>query len=352
MMTLLPWHHDPWHQMTDMVRPQRPLLFLGVQGLGKSQFAYALAKAYLCESQSDFALVPACGHCPSCSFFEAQTHPDFFLVQPIQSKTSADQEPAKKGGQIQISQIRDLSDLVHQKGQVGGARVILIEPAHLMGESAQHALLKMLEDENSTSFFILISNKIEALLGTLTSRCHQVFFRAPPLSVSIDWLSSFGVLEDKAKDFLPFFSGAPLLAKTQLEEDNAASIKELLENALKHVQSQGHLSKFFQTWCHDLSEKRDDLLQYLLKVLYDAFMIQVLSQPARYLPASFQAMLKNCLRRPSKSMNIPLYFRGLDKLLELRKEAPFPLQNELRFEEIALVYSTTFLALQYAKEPS
>ena len=55
------------------------LLLHGKQGIGKLEFARALAQSLLCESpESDIG----CGKCPACGWFSEGNHPDFRELLP------------------------------------------------------------------------------------------------------------------------------------------------------------------------------------------------------------------------------------------------------------------------------
>lgn len=132
----------------------------GPGGSGKTSWAMALAAAYLCEHPTDGG---ACGSCPSCRYFEAQTHPDFRLL-----------EAEEAGKTIPLDQIRSV---VHGEigisPQLGQKRVWLIDGDGLL-ESGQNALLKVLEEPPAYAFFILTIRDHSQLLPTLMSRAVHI----------------------------------------------------------------------------------------------------------------------------------------------------------------------------------
>ncbi|NIZ18889.1 hypothetical protein [Entomospira culicis] len=80
---------------------------------------------------------------------------------------------------INIGQIRSL---IHHVGMLSGeSRVVIIEEAHLMQESARNALLKILEEPQKELYFILTTTNKQEMLPTILSRLRPYYFqeRAP-----------------------------------------------------------------------------------------------------------------------------------------------------------------------------
>jgi len=74
-------------------------------------------------------------------------------------------------GTITVKSIRRLYDIAKTKGK---PRVIIIDYAERMGTAAQNAFLKLLEEPNNTTHFILLSHSPETLLPTIISRVQML----------------------------------------------------------------------------------------------------------------------------------------------------------------------------------
>jgi len=77
-----PWHQPLFEQVLAQHQAGRlphALLLHGVPGIGKQQFAQALAEVLLCSAPRAGL---ACGSCHPCQLAVAGTHPDFLLVKP------------------------------------------------------------------------------------------------------------------------------------------------------------------------------------------------------------------------------------------------------------------------------
>ena len=172
----------------------------------------------------------ACGDCPSCRWLAGNNHPDFRHIRP-EAEIEADGEGSatekrKASRQIRIDQIRELEDFVFIGSHRGGARVAVIEPADAMTASAQHALLKILEEPSLGVYFILVTSRIRALLPTILSRCRVMKLPKPDLAEANQWLARIG--ETEALELLSLVGGAPLLAQAESQSGRAAAIRAVV----------------------------------------------------------------------------------------------------------------------------
>jgi DNA polymerase-3 subunit delta' len=141
------------------------LLFTGPAGGGKRRTALAVAQALNCTApKSSDAGVDACGACPACARIARRAHPDVLIVEPGES------------GSIKIEQIRDVVDRSNYRPFEGRRRAVIIDHADAMGEDAQNALLKTLEEPPPASVFILVTATPDILLPTVVSRCSRIRF--------------------------------------------------------------------------------------------------------------------------------------------------------------------------------
>ena len=181
-------HSNAWTLIqADLARERlsHALLLSGPAGIGKLDFAEALASSLLCDQP--LADGRACGKCISCTWHASGNHPDFRRVRPEafedplvdaeSDKPASSKTDRKKSEQIRIDQVRGLESFI-QVGSHRGRRVIVIEPAEAMNEATANALLKSLEEPPPGVHFLLVSHAAERLLPTVRSRT-----RAVPLGV-------------------------------------------------------------------------------------------------------------------------------------------------------------------------
>ncbi len=153
-------------------RPAQSFLFVGPEGVGRRAVARWFAYGLNCERG-----FPPCGECASCRLNE---HPDYLEISP-RTKTKTGQ--AARRPQIHLDQIApregaEEPSLIEwmQTAPRFRAKVAVIDSAHLLGEQAANALLKLLEEPPSYAYLILIAPVREAVLPTLASRSLTVSF--------------------------------------------------------------------------------------------------------------------------------------------------------------------------------
>lgn len=138
-------------------------LFSGPQSIGKSlcalEFACALA------SEPDFEPT---GEKP---------HPfDVLVVRPREETRRG----VTKTKSISAEEIREALSFLGSFPASGRYRVVLIEDAHKLSQTAQNVLLKTLEEPNPTSIIILVTHETGSIVPTILSRIERVRFDFVP----------------------------------------------------------------------------------------------------------------------------------------------------------------------------
>ena len=152
-------------QIREMIKLQQfpnAVIFSGLAGIGKKKIAQAAALSLLCENDEK-----PCGSCPSCRAFMADSHPDYYYMEPDKSKANP---------MIKIDQVRALQREVSLMPVMSNLRIVIIDDAELMNGAAQNCLLKTIEEPAGLSKFILITSDRSRLLMTLRSRCMIINF--------------------------------------------------------------------------------------------------------------------------------------------------------------------------------
>ena len=244
----------------------------GPAGIGKVEFARALAAAVLCESPREAF---ACGTCPSCHWFSQGNHPDYREILPEAS--AEDEEPAAeaeagrpekaKSLVIKIDQIRAVGDFIALSTHRAGHRVLVLHPAEALQPASANALLKTLEEPPPHTLIVLVSDRPARLLPTILSRCRRVALHSPPRAPALAWLREQEVAHPEAA--LDAAGGAPLLARDLAAPEEAELRRRLVAelskpggaDALQFAATvdRAHLERtiwWLQTWVHDLVRAR------------------------------------------------------------------------------------------------
>ncbi|MES0875129.1 hypothetical protein [Sinimarinibacterium thermocellulolyticum] len=223
----LPWQQTLWLELSSLVRQQRlphALLLAGPEGIGKRWFARALIAFVLCEDRSGYA----CGRCRACMQLAVGAHPDAVLLgtdglfglalsadgrheQALVHWQSDDgRGEGRKRRDIAIDGVRALIGRLGLSSHYGRSRATLIEPADALNTSSVNALLKTIEEPPPGTHLLLVSERPQALLPTLRSRCQRVRMATPPADEAQAWLEAqLGRQEPFA---LAAAHGAPLCA--------------------------------------------------------------------------------------------------------------------------------------------
>lgn len=217
MISLYPWLAPTYHKITgafDEALGHHALLLRADVGLGVAQLCEALAQRLMCLTPNGDE---ACGQCHSCHLMQANSHPDFQHIAPIENKD------------IGIDQIRAMNEQATQHAQQNGNKVIYIEQAHRLTEAAANAILKTLEEPRPNTYFILHCDMQTALLSTIYSRCQVWNLLPPETEVALQWLQSQVFAETlEMLTALRVNYGRPLLALAMLQQNQLEQRREFL----------------------------------------------------------------------------------------------------------------------------
>ena len=231
MAEAYPWQDSLWQQMAGRAQHAHAYLLHGPAGIGKRALAERLMASLLCKQPVG---LEACGSCKSCSLLAAGSHPDNYILEP---------EEADKA--IKVDQVRELVNFVVQTAQLGGRKVVLVEPVESMNVNAANALLKSLEEPSGNTILLLVSHQSSRLLPTIRSRCVQQACPLPSEVMSLEWLANAlpECSETERRELLTLAAGSPLAAvKLQAQgvrEQRAAvveGVKKLLKREISATQ--------------------------------------------------------------------------------------------------------------------
>jgi DNA polymerase-3 subunit delta' len=181
------FHHLVGHQRVltmlarAVVRESLPpaLIFAGPAGVGKFETAMALAAVLNCESVRRGAgarpfEVDACGECRVCRRI-AQAGARLRDGDAAALDCVVALVPDERGS-IKVDPVRATIERCGYRPLDGRRRVVVIDQADALEVSAQNALLKVLEEPPSSTTFVLVTSRADALLPTVRSRCPRLRF--------------------------------------------------------------------------------------------------------------------------------------------------------------------------------
>jgi len=265
-----PWQQRVYDQAAaaiDAGRLGHGLLFCGPARLGKRAVAERLAQRLLCTDRR--ADGEPCGACRGCRLYAVRSqtdpvelrpdgalahplghsgHPDLmFLGHEINQKA----KPLKSRSEIVIEQVRNLSEKMQLTPSLGGAQIVIVDPADAINHAASNALLKTLEEPIAGRYLWLISAHPARLSATIRSRCQRLEFGLPPRDEALAWLRSRQHTDAAASEALDAARGHPGLAHEWLQDDGLRIRREVASDLARLARGEAGVVETAQRWAGD-----------------------------------------------------------------------------------------------------
>ena len=156
----------------------------GVQtcALPISHIAIAFAGALLCNDGG-------CGACQSCHLVQSGSHPDLEVVRT-------------EGLSLKIDEVREIIARASWEPSSSRYRVVVLEDAERLTESAANALLKAIEEPGIRTIWLLCAPTVEDVLPTIRSRCRQIGLVTPTTEAVAELL----IREEKVSESIAHFA--------------------------------------------------------------------------------------------------------------------------------------------------
>ena len=329
---LLPWHAAPLLELLSR-REKLPhaLLLYGRQGIGKVEFARAIAQSLLCESPSHSV---ACGTCDACGWFRQGNHPDFRELMPealsedevdADAPIDAEAKDRKKSKIITVDQIRGIASFMTLSTHRDGFRVLLIHPAETLNANAANSLLKTLEEPPPRTLILLVTDQIGRLIATIKSRCQRVLVPAPDEAAALAWLKAQGIAD--ADTALGQAGGAPLAAVAFADADYQSQRKAFLQ--VLHAADADHLATA------QAFEKSDlvDVITWLQTWVSDVALSRLIGEVRHHRDQ------KTAISHIASRVHLPALFRYESQLRQARRTIHHPLNARLLLEQLLISYA-------------
>jgi len=166
---------------TDTQSMTHAWVFTGPPGSGRSSAAVAFAQALVCSDNG-------CGTCNACRSAANGAHPDVEVIRT-------------EGLSIKIDEVRELLARVAWAPSMGGWRVVVMEDADRLTESAANALLKAIEEPGNRTVWLLCAPTLHDVLPTIRSRCRHLQLVTPSTSAVAQVLQNRDGISPQMADF-------------------------------------------------------------------------------------------------------------------------------------------------------
>ena len=189
------------------------ILISGISGLGKATFAYHFINFVLSineEKNYNLSNFEIDNLNRTFNLIQKNSHPNFFLIDLIDDQQTID-----------IKQIRNMIDYSTKTTFNQNKKFILIDNVENLNIFSVNALLKIIEQPNANTFFILIHDSSKIIIKTLKSRCVE-----------------FKILfSNKEKN---------IIIKKLFEQNEIAEYPNIIANFSSYYDSPGSLIKFYK----------------------------------------------------------------------------------------------------------
>ena len=334
-MKPLPWHRATLSRLlAERARMPHALLVHGAPGIGKVDYARALAAGMLCESPREGL---ACETCAACHWLSQGNHPDFREIVPeaaAEDDDEAEAEPSKpdkaKSLVIKIDQVRAVADFLALTTHRAGYRVLLLHPADALPPNAANALLKTLEEPPPHTLIVLVSAYPARLLATIRSRCRLLGLGAPPGAEALAWLREQQVDDPEAS--LAAAGGAPLLARDLAQPEEA----ELRRRVVAELSKPGGADVV--SFAAGIDRPRMERFVYWLQTwVNDLLLVRMTGAPRHHVGAGA------ALAARAHAADVEALFALDRELVEARRLASHPLNPRLLAEHLLMAYNRATL---------
>ena len=250
-------------------------LLAGPEHIGKSLMAKKFIATVLCSDYHRNAKIQAeklpCGQCIFCTQLAKGIHPDVYFLRKEEEKKN-----------ISVEQVREMQKFLSLTSFLNSYKIALIENAEEMSESAQNALLKVLEEPTKNTLIILLCPDSNQLLSTIVSRCQLLKFYPVCQDDIFHYLISLGANREQARLYSTLANGQIGLAinffkNPELFTAYLGQAELFLSNfTLNLVQKFGNLDSMLHDF-KDNIEKNSYLLEELKlweSILRDILMCQ------------------------------------------------------------------------------
>lgn len=292
----------------DAGRISHAQLFTGLAGYGSLPLALAYVQYLFCPNRHDG---DSCGECPSCRQVDGLAHPDLHFVFPVNKREKKSGEvvtsdlfldkwrtlwQARKGiftadewyaeldlgktmkGLITAKESEEIIRKLQFKSFSSDYKAMIVWLPEAMNQEAANKILKILEEPWEKTLFILVSERPDLLLATITSRTQEVSVGRIDIAalerVALEQGKSAGEAHNMAR-----LAGGSLIELGELINGEADQTRaqsfELFTRLMRLAYADKHLELF--EWADDIAAlTREGQRQFFLhsvRLLRESYML-------------------------------------------------------------------------------
>lgn len=292
----------------DSGRVSHAQLFTGLAGYGTLPLALAYVQYLFCPNRHNG---DSCGECPSCRQVDSLAHPDLHFVFPVNKREKKSGEvvtsdlfldkwralwQARKGifsadtwygeldlgktmkGLITAKESEEIIRKLQFKSFSSDYKAMIVWLPETMNQEAANKILKILEEPWEKTLFILVSERPDQLLATITSRTQEVSVGRIDTS-SLERVAIAGGKSDSEARNMARLAGGSLIELYELlngeADQSRAQSFELFTRLMRLAYADKHLELF--EWADEISAlTREGQRQFFLhsvRLLRESYML-------------------------------------------------------------------------------
>ncbi|MBN2350573.1 MAG: DNA polymerase III subunit delta [Bacteroidales bacterium] len=279
-------------------------LFLGTEGCGSLLLSIAYSQYINCYNRKEG---DSCGICPSCVKFSKLTHPDLHFVFPVTTSEKVKKDPISenyisqwreliinspyfsenqwyeyikvenKQGYISVKESNEIIRKLGYKTYEAEYKTMIIWLPERMNPSSANKILKLLEEPEDKTLFIMVSENTGPVLPTILSRLQITkLAKIEKQSIEKSLINKYSLSPSEAEDIAGIANGnmVKALSLIQLKGEtslNLSKFREFMLSCYKHDLPE------IQNWIDNMSgqgrEKIKDFLEFSLRIIRENLMI-------------------------------------------------------------------------------
>ena len=289
----------------DKGRISHAQLFTGIAGAGTLPLAIAYAQYINCTNRHNG---DSCGVCPSCQQIAQSAHPDVHFIYPVNKQGKKSGEVvlsseflpqwrammSQSGGYFTRQQWYDELDLGKTlQGMISAKeadeiirrlsfksfqseyKVVLIWQAETMNEEAANKILKILEEPWEKTIFLLVAERSDLLLRTITSRTQET---SVPRLLTQDLVAMCGASDQEHVNMARLAAGDVISMRQMLSGEGDELREECFEffcRLMRLSYNDKHLELL--DWADEVAqlsrEQQRQMLSHSARLLREAYML-------------------------------------------------------------------------------
>lgn len=314
-------------------RTAQAYIFQGAAGSGRLAMAISLGQAMLCtgrslpdtqtplkhDSDEVISTVDGCGHCAACRQTMHGNHPHFTTIKP-------------DGASVKIDQVRQLKHQLSYQVSEKHPQIYVIVDADRMTSQAANSLLTILEEPQTPSVAVLITENARAILPTLQSRSQVIAFAAVDPDQLENRLVNVGISSDLARIASRMRSGFSAAHQLASDERFAASRKAVVQWSERGLMDPAAALTSLHQYAGQSGIEEPEWLADMMLLWYRDIIRMKTGQEHRVVFSDQAALLKSWASR----QNILSWLLAIDRAIALKRRLRQNANPQLALDQLLL----------------